>query len=48
MGDVPHIRTLADEQNERYRMIAMVCGTLLVLRITYSIISFRMRYSRKD
>jgi hypothetical protein len=46
MGEVPHIRTLADEQNEQYRAIAMVCGTLLVLRITYSIISFRMKYSQ--
>ena len=46
MGEVPHIRTIADERNEQYWAIAMVCGTLLVLRIAHSIISFRQKYSR--
>lgn len=45
MGEAPHVRTVADEQNEQYWTIAMVCCTLIVLRITYSFITFKRRYS---
>jgi|EP01046_Picozoa_sp_COSAG06_P057132 hypothetical protein len=44
-ADVPHIRTLADEQNDLYHGIAMVAATLFVIKLTWTVVSYRRRYS---